>query len=128
MTLLMAVQLCCKILTALLCKMNGQEFPEVTWNPFHGIFYHLMLSKDNTTIMFYNKPLYNKLLAVLSKQFKFPSEGTQTFTVKMHVHGKKVCFLYTDKRMMTIRASGLGHLLWKKTTSRNCLKICTRVL
>ena len=49
---------------------------EIT-DPFQGIFYHLMPSKDNTTIMFYNKPLYNNLLAVLSKQFKFLSEGTQ---------------------------------------------------
>ena len=103
---------------------SDMEF-EIT-DPFQGIFYHLMLSKDNTTIIFYNKPLYNKLLAVPCKQFKFPSEGTQTFTVKMHVHDKKACFLYTYKRMMTIRASGLGHLLWKenhfKKLSQNMYK------
>ena len=95
-------------------------------DPFHRIFYYLMPSKEDTTIMFYNKPLYNNLLAVLSKQFKFPSEDTQTFTVKMHVKDKKACFLHIDKRINSIRASGPGHLYWRennfKTMSENMFK------
>ena len=86
---------------------------EIT-DPLQGIFYYLMPSKDDTTILFYNKPLYNNLLAVLSKQFQFPSEETQTFTVKMHVKDKKACFLHIDKRIKSIRASGPGHLHWKE--------------
>lgn len=86
---------------------------EIT-DPLQGIFYHLMPSKEDTTILFYNKPLYNNLLGVLSKQFQFPSEETQTFTVKMHVKDKKTCFLNIDKRIKSIRASGPGHLHWKE--------------
>lgn len=86
---------------------------EIT-DPLQGIFYHLMPSKDDTTIFFYNKPLYNNLLTVLSKQFQFPSAETQTFTVKMHVKDKKACFLHIDKRIKSIRASGPGHLYWKE--------------
>ena len=86
---------------------------EIT-DPLQGIFYHLMPSKDDTTIFFYNKPLYNNLLGVLSKQFQFPSIETQTFTVKMHVKDKKACFLHIDKRIKSIRASGPGHLYWKE--------------
>ena len=74
-------------------------------DPLDGIFYHLMLSQENTTILFYHKELYENLLTVLSKQFKFPSEGVHTFTVKTHVN-KDQCFLYIDKRIMTIPASG----------------------
>ena len=95
-------------------------------DPFHRIFYHLMPSKEDTTIMFYNKPLYNNLLTVLSKQFKFPSEDSQTFTVKMHVKDKKACFLHIDKRINSIRASGPGHLHWRennfKTMSENMFR------
>ena len=81
-------------------------------DPLDGIFYHLMLSQENTTILFYHKELYENLLTVLSQQFKFPSEGVQTFTVKTHVN-KEQCFLYIDKRIMTIRASGPGHMPWR---------------
>ena len=86
---------------------------EIT-DPLQGIFYYLMPSKDDTTILIYNKPLYNNLLAVLSKQFQFPSEETQTFTVKMYVKDKKACFLHIDKRIKFICASGPGHLHWKE--------------
>lgn len=81
-------------------------------DPFEGIFYHIMPSEDSTTILFYNKPLFCNLMTVLSKQFKFPSTETQTFTIKMHVN-KKACFLYIDKRILSIRASRPGHLQWK---------------
>ena len=41
------------------------------------------------------------------------SEEVQTFTVKTHVN-KAQCFLYIDKRIMTIRASGPGHMPWRE--------------
>ena len=82
-------------------------------DPLDGIFYHLMLSHVNTTILFYHKELYENLMTVLSKQFKFPSQGVQTFTVKTLV-SKMQCFLYIDKRIMTIRASGPGHVSWRE--------------
>ena len=85
---------------------------EIT-DPLDGIFYHLMLSQENTTILFYHRELFKNLLSVLSKQFKFPSEEVQTFTVKTHVN-KAQCFLYIDKRIMTIRASGPGHMPWRE--------------
>ena len=87
-------------------------------DPFHDMFYHLMPSKEDTTFLFYNQMLYNRLLAVLSKQFKFPPEDTQTFTIKMHSKDKKVCLLHIDKRIKSIRASGPGHSHWKETNFR----------
>lgn len=48
-----------------------------TTDPFNNMFYHLMSAQDSTNILFYNKPLYNNILAVLSKEFKFPSDDTK---------------------------------------------------
>ena len=38
---------------------------EVT-DPFQGIFYHVMPLQDSTNILFYNKPVFNSILSVLS--------------------------------------------------------------
>ena len=86
-------------------------------DPFNGIFYHIMPSQDSTNIMFYNKPLYNNILTVLSKEFKFPSAEARKFTIKTHVDSKK-CNLYIDRNVMTICASGPGHNFWKENNFR----------
>lgn len=72
-----------------------------------------MPSQENSTILFYNRELFNNLLSVLSKQFKLPPEETQTFTVKTHMN-KEQFYLYVDKRIMTIRASGPERVLWRE--------------
>lgn len=85
--------------TAIIYKMTSLDLPEVIWfsnvaDPFEGIFYHLMPAKDSINILFYNKPLFNNILTVLSKQFSFPSETSKTFSVKTHVDGNKSCKLF----------------------------------
>ena len=55
---------------------------------------------------------------MLRKQFKFPPEDTQTFTIRMHTKDKKVCLLHIDKRIKSIQASGPGHLHWKENNFR----------
>ncbi|MEW8542647.1 MAG: GDSL-type esterase/lipase family protein [Candidatus Thiodiazotropha sp.] len=82
-------------------------------DPLDGIFYHLMPSQDSTNILFYNKPLYNNILTVLSKEFQFPAEEAKSFTIKTHVDRKR-CSLFIDKKMMSICASGPGHVFWKE--------------
>lgn len=54
-------------------------------DPFNNIFYHMMPAKDSTNSLFYNKPLFNNILTVLSKEFKFPSEDTKKFHIRTHV-------------------------------------------
>ena len=72
-----------------------------------------MPSQDSTNILFYNKPLYNNILTVLSKEFQFPAEEAKSFTIKTHVDRKR-CSLFIDKKMMSICASGPGHVFWKE--------------
>ena len=57
-------------------------------DPFQGIFYHAMPLQDSTNILFYNKPMFNNILLVFSKQFKFPHEATKKFSVTTHVDSK----------------------------------------
>ena len=83
-------------------------------DPFQGIFYHIMPLVDTTTILFYNKPIFNNILTVLSKQFSFPSEEAKKFQLKTYLDKKK-CLLRIDKSVMTICASGPGHTLLKDT-------------
>ena len=80
-------------------------------DPFQGIFYHMMPLQDTTSILFYNKPIFNSILTVLSKQFRFPSEGRKTFQLKSYLNKNK-CFLRIDTTIMSICASGPGHTLW----------------
>ena len=81
-------------------------------DPFQGIFYHLMHLQDTTTVLFYNRPIFNNILTVLSKQYKFPSEETKKFQLKTYVDKNK-CILKIDRTMMSVCASGPGHTLWK---------------
>ena len=82
-------------------------------DPFNNIFYHVMPAKDSTNILFYNKPLFNNILTVLSKEFKFPSEDTKKFHIRTHVDSKR-CNIYIDRDMMSVCASGPGHVFWKE--------------
>lgn len=92
--------------------VQGDSNVEIS-DPLDGIFYHLMPSQDSTNILFYNKPLYNNILTVLSKEFQFPAEEAKSFTIKTHVDRKR-CSLFIDKKMMSISASGPGHVFWKE--------------
>lgn len=51
-------------------------------DPFNSIFYHVMPLKESTNIIFYNRPLYNNILSVLSKEFGFPANDTRKFQIK----------------------------------------------
>ena len=82
-------------------------------DPFQGILYHMMPLQDSTSILFYNKPIFNNILSVLSKQFTFPSEGTKKFQLKTYL-GKSKCYIGIDTVVMSICASGPGHALWKE--------------
>lgn len=82
-------------------------------DPFNSIFYHVMPFKDSTNIIFYNRPLYNNILSVLSKEFNFPANDTRKFQIKTHVDGKR-CFIHIDKDVMSLCASGPGHNFWKE--------------
>lgn len=97
--------------------VQGDSNVEIS-DPLDGIFRHLMPSQDITNILFYNKPLYNNILTVLSKEFQFPAEEAKSFTIKTHVDRKR-CSLFIDKKMMSICASGPGHVFWKELTLRN---------
>ena len=55
---------------------------------YQGIFYHAMPLQDGTYILFYNKPMFNNILVVLSKQFQFPQEANKKLSVKTHVDSK----------------------------------------
>ena len=81
-------------------------------DPFEGIFYHMMTLHDTTTIMFYNKPIFNNILAVLNKQYTFPAVTGRTFQLKTHVDKNK-CILKIDRTLTTICATGPGHTSWK---------------
>ena len=87
---------------------------EVT-DPFQGIFYHVMPQQDSTNILFYNKPVFNSILSVLSKHFQFPEAESKKFSLKTHVDRKK-CNLIVDREMMSIYASGPGQVSWKEKT------------
>ena len=74
-------------------------------DPFNAIFYHVMPLKDTTNIIFYNRPLYENILSVLSKQFaNFPSKNAKKFRIKTHVDGLQ-CFLTIDRTIMSIHCS-----------------------
>ena len=88
------------------------ELDENVTDPFQGIFYHIMPLQDSI-FLFYNKPLFNTILTVLSKQFKCPPEETKKFSVKTHVDSKK-CNLSIDKDVMSICANGPRHVSWKE--------------
>lgn len=84
-------------------------------DPFNAIFYHVMPLKDTTNIIFYNRPLYENILSVLSKEFaNFPLKNAKKFRIKTHVDGLQ-CFLTIDRTIMSICASGPGHISWKET-------------
>ena len=72
-------------------------------DPFQGILYHMMPLQDSTSILFYNKPIFNNILSVLSKQFTFPSEGTKKFQLKTYL-GKSKCYIGIDTVVMSICA------------------------
>ena len=86
-------------------------------DPFQGIFYHIMSLQDSTDILFYNKPIFKNILTVLSKQFSFPSEETVKFQLKTYLDQKK-CILRIDKSVMSLCASGPGHISWKQKIFR----------
>ena len=86
-------------------------------DPFQGIFYHIMSLQDSTDILFYNKPIFKNILTVLSKQFSFPSEETVKFQLKTYLDHKK-CILCIDKSVMSLCASGPGHISWKQKIFR----------
>ena len=44
-------------------------------DPYQGIVYHMMPLQDTTSILFYNKPIFNNIRTVLSKQFRFSLWG-----------------------------------------------------
>ena len=90
-------------------------------DPFNNIFYHVMPAKDSSNILFYNKPLFNNILAVLSIEFKFPSEDTKTFHIRKHVDSK-TCNIYIDRDMMSVCASGPGHVFWKENNFKKTLR------
>ena len=83
--------------------------------PFQGIFYHMMPLQGTASILFYNKPIFDNILTVLGKQFRFPSQVTKKFQIKTHVNHNK-CILRIDKTIiiMSMCASGPCHALWKK--------------
>lgn len=85
---------------------------EIT-DPFQGIFYHMMPLQDSTNILFYNKPLFNNILSVLSKQFQFPPAETKKFSLITHVD-KKRCTLTKARDILSIYASGPGQISWKE--------------
>ena len=89
-----------------------------TSDPFAGIFYHMMPLQDTTTIMFYNKPIFSNILEVLGKQFQFPAVVTRNFQLKTYVEKNK-CILKIDKAIMSISATGPGHILWKEKCFKN---------
>lgn len=80
-------------------------------DPFNAVFYHAMPLKDSTNIIFYNKPLYENTLSVLSEEFNFPSKDTRKFHIQTHVDGKKY---FIDRDVMSLCASGPGHIFWKE--------------
>ena len=94
------------------------ELADNVLDPFQGIFYHMMPLHDSTNIMFYNQANFNNIMIVLSKQFSFPTEGTKKFQLKTHVEQKK-CILSIDKDIMSLCASGPGHMAWKDKEFRN---------
>ena len=89
-----------------------------TSDPFAGIFYHMMPLQDTTTIMFYNKPIFSNILEVLGKQFQFPAVVTRNFQLKTYVDKNK-CILKIDRAIMSISATGPGHILWKEKCFKN---------
>ena len=82
-------------------------------DPFNSIFYHVMPLKDSTNIIFYHRPLYEDTLTALSKQYtSFPSANAEKCRIKTHVGGLQ-CYLRIDKSVMSLSASGPGHISWK---------------
>ena len=86
-------------------------------DPFQGIFYHAMPLQDSTNIMFYNKPMFNNILVVLSKQFEFPQEATKKFSVKTHVDSKS-CKISVNREVTSLCVSGPGHISWMEKVFR----------
>ena len=86
-------------------------------DPFQGIFYHIMSLQDSTNILFYNQAIFDSIMTVLSKQFRFPSEETKKFQLKTYVDQRK-CTLSIDKTVMSLCASGHGHMSWKEKVFR----------
>ena len=83
-------------------------------DPFNSIFYHVMPLKDSTNIIFYHRPLYEDTLRVLSKQYtSFPSANAEKCRIKTHVDGLQ-CYLRIDRSVMSLSASGPGHISWKE--------------
>ena len=78
--------------------------------------------KDSTTITFYHRPLYEDTLTALSKEYaNFPSGNARISPVKTHVDGLQ-CFLHIDRRVMSLCASGSGHISWKEKHFKRLLE------
>ena len=94
---------------------QGDSSPDTEMkDPFNAIFYHVSPLKDSTNITFYNRPLYENILQVLSKEFaNFPSQSAKTFRIKTHVDRLK-CFLTIDRSVLSLCASGPGHTIWRE--------------
>ena len=92
-------------------------------DPFNNIFCHVMPAQYSTNILFYNKPLYNNILTVLSNEFNFPSEDKRKFHIKTHVNTRRDwCNIYIDRDMMSVCASGHGHTFWKENNFKKTLR------
>ena len=65
-------------------------------DPFQGIFYHIMSLQDSTNILSYNQAIFDSIMTVLSKQFRFPSEETKNIQLK----DQRKCTLSIDKTVM----------------------------
>ena len=94
---------------------QGDDSPDSDMkDPFNSIFYHVMPLKDSTNIIFYHRPLYEDTLTALSKQYtSFPSANAEKCRIKTHVGGLQ-CYLRIDKSVMSLSASGPGHISWKE--------------
>ena len=94
---------------------QGDDSPDSDMkDPFNSIFYHVMPLEDSTNIIFYHRPLYEDTLTVLSKQYtSFPSANAEKCRIKTHVGGLQ-CYLHIDRSVMSLSASGPGHISWKE--------------
>ena len=92
---------------------SGDPESDNVSDPFQAVFYHIMPLQDSTNILFYKEAIFNSVLTVLSKQFRFPSEETKKFQLKTHLDQRK-CILAIDKTVMSVCASGPGHMSWKE--------------
>ena len=94
---------------------------------YQGIFYHAMPLQDGTNIMFYNKPMFNNILVVLSKQFQFPQEANKKLSVKTHVDSKN-CKISVNRGVTSLYVIGPGHILWMEKVLDGLQRTCIGLL